>query len=87
MMNGERNLWCGAFLGLSVGRPVQHDGHDVAGFAPVDVSVDDSGVVSYGSSPDSHRVMRFVIHDQEHFAGAATAATAQLLAQFPIQRR
>jgi hypothetical protein len=87
MRNGERNLWCGAFLGLSVGRPVQHAGHDVAGFSPVDLSVNDSGVVSYGSSTDSHRVMRFVIHDPEHFASAATAATAQLLARFPIQRR
>ena len=87
MMEGERNLWCGALLGLSVGRPVVHAGHAVAGFSPVDVSVSGNGVVSYGKTPGSHRVMRFEIKDDANWVAAATAATEQLLAQFPIIRR
>jgi hypothetical protein len=87
LMDGERNLWCSALLGLAVGRRVQREGRDVAGFAPVDVSVNESGIVSYGQSPGSHRVLRFEIGDKANFAAAATAATAQLLAQFPVVRR
>ena len=87
LMDGERNLWCSALLGLAVGRNVQREGHDVAGFAPVDVSVNASGFLSCGKSSDSHRVMRFEIRDKTNFAAAATAATAQLLAQFPVRRK
>ncbi len=87
LMDGERNLWCAAWLGLAVGRKVQHAGHDVAGFAPVKVCVNESGIVSYGQVPGAHRVMRFAITDPNNFAAAATAATAQLLAQFPLVRK
>jgi len=87
LMNGERNLWCAGLLGLAVGRKVQHAGHDVAGFAPVDVCVNESGIVSYGQISGAHRVMRFTITDPANFAAAVTAATAQLLAQFPLVRK
>ena len=87
LLEGERNLWCSALLGLAVGRKVQHDGHDVAGFAPVDVCVNEAGIVSYGQTPGAHRVMRFAIADANNFAAAATTATAQLLVQFPLLRK
>ena len=87
MMEGERNLWCSALLGLAVGRRVQHEGRDIAGFVPVEVSVNDRGIVSYGKVPGSRPVMRFEIRDKANFAAAATAATAQLLAQFPVLRQ
>ncbi len=86
LLHEQRNLWCGAFLGLSVGRTVQHGGRDVAGFEPIDVTVADTGVVSPGAGPGSHRVMRFVIHNREQFSSAATAATAEILSRFPIRR-
>ena len=85
LMNGERNLWASALLGLSAGRTVRHDGRDGAGFSPVNLSVNAHGVVSDASQPDSRQIARFVITDHAHFAAAATAATARLLAAFPIK--
>ena len=87
LMDGERNLWAGAFLGLAVNHPVRMDGKDVAGFSEVDVTVNDRGVVRYGKGAGSNAVMRLEIGDQAHFAAAATAATAQLLAGFPLASR
>jgi hypothetical protein len=87
MMNGERNLWCGALLGLAVGRRVLHEGHDVAGFARVEVSIDDGGVVRDSPAPGARAVHRFEIKDQTNFASAVTAGTARLLNQFPVVRR
>lgn len=89
LMGGERNLWCTAFLGLAVGRPVRADGasQDVAGFERVDVTVDEQAVVRYGKGAGSHSVMRFVIKDRERFADVATRATADLLASFPLSVR
>lgn len=89
LMSGERNLWCTAFLGLAVGRPVRADGasEDVAGFERVEVTVDDQAVVRYGRGVGSHLVMRFVIRDRERFAEVATRATAELLARFPLADR
>ena len=84
MMAGERNLWCSALLRLAAGGNVQHEGRDVASFAPVDVSVSDSGAVTYGKSPGSRQIMRFEIKDRADFAVAATAATARLLENFPM---
>jgi hypothetical protein len=86
LMDGERNLWAAALLGMGVGRSVRHDGADIAGFVPVDVAVDEHGAVTLGSGPGSHRVMRFEIKDKAGFAGAATRATAEVLNQFPIVR-
>ena len=87
MMRGPRNLWCGALLGLAVGRPLLQDGQEFVGFSPVEVSVDDHAVVRYGPAPGSRSVMRFEIKDRAKFAAAATRATAQLLQSFPIQLR
>jgi hypothetical protein len=87
MMGGDRNMWCGAWLGLAVGRRVTHEGPDVAGFAPVEVSVDDKAVVRYGKAADSRTVMRFEIKDPAHFPAASTRATAQLLESFPCSPR
>jgi len=84
LMDGERNLWCAALLRLPFGGSIQHEGRDVAGFTPVEVSVSDNAVVRYGKTPGSRRVMRFEIKDMAHFATAATAATARLLQSFPI---
>lgn len=87
MMDVERNLWCGAFLGLAAGRAVMHEGHEVAGFTPVEVAVSERGVIQSGAAPQKHRVMRFEIKDRDGFAAAATAATAELLTRFPIVRK
>ena len=87
LMDGERNLWCSALLGMTVGRSVQHDGHDIASFTPVEVTVNSRGNPSYGKTPDSRQVMRFEIKDPTHFATAATAATARLLETFPVTRK
>ena len=87
MMSGRRNLWCGALLGLTVGRSLLHEGKEVAGFSPVEVSVDDHAVVRYGKAPGSRSVMRFEIKDRTRFAEAATSATAQLLESFPVRNR
>lgn len=87
MMRSPRNLWCGALLGLAVGRPLRHEGKEFVGFSPVEVSVDDQAVVRYGPAAGSRSVMRFEIKDRAKFAAAATRATAQLLESFPVQHR
>jgi hypothetical protein len=63
------------------------DGKEIAGFAPVEVAVDDQSVIRYGASAGSRKVMRFEIRDRTRFAEAATRATAQLLESFPIRHR
>lgn len=87
MMRGARNLWCGALLGLAVGRPLLHDGKEFVHFSTVELSVDDSAVIHYGKAPGSRSVMRFEIKDRARFAEAATRATAQLLESFPVRNR
>jgi len=84
-MAGQRNLWCAALLGMAVDRPLRYAGRDVAGFSPVDVSIDNDGIVSYGNVPGAHTVMRFELKDAAVFARAATHATAELLESFPIR--
>lgn len=86
MMDGQRNLWCGALLGLAVGRPLGGKSRKIVGFEPVEVSVNDQAVIHYGNAPGSRRVMRFEIKDRQHFDEAATRATAHLLETFPILR-
>lgn len=86
LMREPRNLWCGALLGLAVGRPLIEDGKEIVGFTPVEVSVDDHAVVHHGKAAGSRSVMRFEIRHPERFAPAATRATRQLLGSFPLQR-
>ncbi|MBN2507566.1 MAG: nucleoside hydrolase [Verrucomicrobia bacterium] len=86
LMAGPRNLWCGALLGLAVGHRLLDHGQEVAGFAPVEVFVDNAAVIRYGPAPGSRTVMRFEIKDQACFAGAVTRATARLLESFPVRR-
>jgi hypothetical protein len=85
MMAGQRNLWCGALLGLAVGRPLLHDGREVVGFSPVEVSVDDNAVIRYGRASGSRTVMRFEIKDRARFSEVATRATAEWLESFPLR--
>jgi hypothetical protein len=87
LMAGERNLWCGALLGLAVGRAVRHEGAEVAAFSPVSVDVSDDGVVRYSNDPGAHRIQRFGVTNLAGFTTAVTAATEQLLTHFPIQDR
>jgi hypothetical protein len=87
MMGGQRNLWCAALLGLAVGRPLVDGGRPVVNFSPVDLSVDEQGVVRYGKSNDSRPLMRFEILDRTRFADAATHATAELLRGFPVRTK
>jgi len=87
LMEGKRNLWVGALVGLAAGGGLRLAEREVVGFSPVDVTVDSSGNVRVGQSPGARRVMRFEVKDQPSFAAAATAATAGLMARFPIVRR
>lgn len=86
VLEAERNLWCGPFLGMLAGRRIQSKGREVAGFTPVEVTVSDAGLVRQGKAAGSRSVMLFEIRDKEDFAAAATAATAELLASFPLVR-
>jgi hypothetical protein len=86
LMDGERNLWGAALLELCVGGDVTNGKASVAGFSPVDLSVSESGVVSYGRQPGSRQVMRFEIRDRARFAQVCTQRTAELLARFPSIR-
>lgn len=87
LMEKDRDLWCGALLGLTVGRPLRSQGKDMVGFMPVEVSVDDAAVIRYGKRTGSRRVMRFEIRDQAQFKWEATRATARLLESFPFCNR
>lgn len=87
LMDGKRNLWAGALVGLAAGGQIRHEGKEVVGFSPVDVIVDDDGKVRVGPGPSSRRVMRFEIKDQQNFAAAVTQATAGLLTRFPVVRQ
>jgi hypothetical protein len=49
------------------------------GFAEVEVTVSDAGVVGYGKGPDSHKVRRFEVRDQAHYEPGMVQATAALL--------
>jgi hypothetical protein len=74
-------------LGMTVGRALRHEGEDVAGFFPVNLSVNDRGVVSYDAAPGARQVQRFKINLKDQFSAAATAMTSRLLAQFPVLPR
>jgi hypothetical protein len=56
---------------------------EVFGFSEVDLSVTDTGVIRYGRSQSSKKVMRFEVRDPANYAPAMTAATADLLARLP----
>jgi hypothetical protein len=85
LMRGERNMWCGALLGLAVGRPLSYGGSEIVQFSPVQVTVDDKAAVRMGAGAGPRTVMRFEIKDRDRFSEAATRATRQLLENFPIQ--
>ncbi len=84
LMDGERNLWCAAVLGMVAGRHLRHEGHEVCGFSRTTVSLNNNGTVNKSNASDSHEVMRFEIKDQANFAAAATKTTADLLTKFPL---
>jgi hypothetical protein len=49
------------------------------GFSEVEVSVSDTGVVSYGKTPGSHMVRRFEVREPAQYGRGMTEATAGLL--------
>ena len=49
------------------------------GFSEVEVSVSDTGVVSYGKGPGSHKVKRFEVRDAAQYEPGMVEATAGLL--------
>ncbi len=73
---GSRNLWCGPVLGVMSGREVRRP---LFGFAEVDVSVSDAGVVSYGKAPGSQKLKRFEVQDPAQYGPGMIEATAGLL--------
>ena len=87
LMNGARNMWCGALLGLALNRPLLWEGREVVGFEPVSVTIDDNAVVHYGTGRGSRTVMRFIIKDKSHYSEAVTRATARLLEAFPLKEK
>jgi len=56
------------------------------GFEEVSIIVTDAAVVKYDSGPGAVKVRRFAVWDPARFAEGMTRATADLLAQFPVQR-
>ncbi|MBK9138646.1 MAG: nucleoside hydrolase [Verrucomicrobia bacterium] len=80
-----RNLWCTAiFRGLLVeGAPAG----DAFVFDPVDVTIRDDAAVRYGPGPDAKSVLRFRVRDQARYDADMTAATAAILARFPVAPR
>ncbi len=87
LMNGTRNMWCGALLGLALNRPLLWEGREVVGFEPVNVTIDDNAVVHYGKTANSRKMMRFTIKDKTNYTEAATRATARLLESFPLKQQ
>jgi len=49
------------------------------GFSEVEVTVSDTGVVSYGKGPGSHKLRRFEVRDPDHYEPGMVQATATLL--------
>ena len=86
LMEGKRNLWVAALVGLVAGAQIRHAGREVFGFVPRDVTVDETGHTRVGARPDARRVMCFEIKDQANYAATLTEATAALLARFPVVR-
>jgi hypothetical protein len=87
LMQMDRNMWCGALLGLAVGRSLGQDGNRVVGFSRSDAWIDDKAVVSYGKGAHSRKVMRFEIKDLPRFKEVVTRATADLMEQFPLSEK
>jgi hypothetical protein len=56
-------------------------------FEPVEVTVAGTGIVRYGPGPESRRLWRYKVLDPARYAAGMTAATADRLAAFPLQRR
>lgn len=77
-----RNLWCAAIF-----RSLLNDGVPTSQaftFEPVNVVVSDDAVVRYETGPASRRILRFKVRDHDCYAADMTAATAAVLARFPI---
>jgi len=85
LMAAERNLWAGALLGLALGRRIQENGREVAGFEPVRVAVTDRGTTRPGQPSEARRMHRFIVRQPAAFARVATTETAHLLAAFPMR--
>ncbi len=60
--------------------------NDLFGFFEVDISISDSGVVRYGKSQDSKKVMRFEVRNKARYAEGMTAITADLLSKLGRRR-
>lgn len=56
----------------------------VFGFEEVHLAIDDQAVVRPGAGPGARLIRRFVVRDAAHYGPAMTAATAALLARFPV---
>ena len=55
--------------------------NDLFGFSEVDISVSDDGIVRYGKSRDSKKVMRFEVRNKAKYAEGMTAMAAELLSK------
>jgi len=60
--------------------------NDLFGFSEVDLSISDSGIVRYGKSEDSKKVMRFEVRNKARYAEGMTALTADLLSKLGRRR-
>src|ERR1035437_7171423 len=76
VLDGGR--WTSA-VGGSGGRAAGEGRKPLFGFSEVEVSVSDTGVVSYGKGPGSHKVKRFEVRDPAQYELGMTEATAGLL--------
>ncbi len=60
--------------------------NDLFGFSEVDISISDGGIVRYGKSRDSKKVMRFEVRNKARYAEGMTAITADLLSKLGKRR-
>ncbi len=60
--------------------------NDLFGFSEVDMSISDTGIVRYGKSRDSRKVMRFEVRNKASYAEGMTRMTADLLSRLGRRR-
>jgi hypothetical protein len=80
LLAGERNLWCTAVFAV-LAWPTNQTSTQVFGFSPVELSINDEAVITYGPGKTSQKVMRFEVRDRDRYARQMTLETAEWLAK------
>ncbi len=84
VMSGREVLFDGrkwtSVLPLSSGAMAGEARKALFGFSEVELSVSNTGVVSYGGEPGSHKIKRFEVRNAAQYERGRTEATTGLLA-------